>query len=161
MVSRYRDIYKHLSRIAETIHAGKAMPSDAEVMAEFKCSRTTARRAYALLHEQGRVRIVPGRGRYVVRAGHVAVGETIADAMARELRRGIASGDLPEGSQLSPPSQLSARHGAHRATGRAAYELCEAGGLVRLEGRRWFVEDGAYARANVAGTGPAGPLAGP
>lgn len=161
----YRIIYEELLLVAHrrlALAPSSPMPSEIEVMEIFGCSRTTARRAYALLHEEGRVETVPGRGRYAVREGRgIQIGKTVRELIADELRRGIASGDLPENEQILPPSSVGRRFGAHRATARSAYELLEGEGLLRLDSRRWYVEDGAYVRANTARRGPAGPLAGP
>ena len=47
---------------------GSRIPTEAEIIEEFEVARTTARRAIALLRDDGLVYTVPQRGSYV--AGH-------------------------------------------------------------------------------------------
>ncbi|MGW0775165.1 GntR family transcriptional regulator [Streptomyces sp. NPDC054802] len=45
----------------------RAIPSESQIMGEFGVARGTARKAIALLADQGMVRTVPGRGSFVER----------------------------------------------------------------------------------------------
>jgi GntR family transcriptional regulator len=45
---------------------GRKIPSESDLVGEFGVARTTARRAVALLRDQGWITTVPGRGSYVV-----------------------------------------------------------------------------------------------
>lgn len=68
-VPRYRQI-AHILR--ERIGAGelepdRPIPSEAQIQQEFGVARETARRAVALLREEGYVVTVPGMGTYVRR----------------------------------------------------------------------------------------------
>src|ERR1700733_1105540 len=56
-VARYYLLYEHLSGALNdgTIPAGGALPSEPELVARHKLSRTTVRRALARLEEEGRI----------------------------------------------------------------------------------------------------------
>jgi GntR family transcriptional regulator len=56
-VARYYLLYEHLSGALNdgTIPAGGALPSEPELVARYKLSRTTVRRALARLEEEGRI----------------------------------------------------------------------------------------------------------
>ena len=56
-VARYYLLYEHLSGALNdgTIPAGAALPSEPELVARYKLSRTTVRRALARLEEEGRI----------------------------------------------------------------------------------------------------------
>jgi GntR family transcriptional regulator len=56
-VARYYLLYEHLSGALKdgTIPAGGALPSEPELVARYKLSRTTVRRALARLEEEGRI----------------------------------------------------------------------------------------------------------
>lgn len=89
-VPRYRRIEQSLrSRIAE-MHPGDALPSDAELCAEFGVSRMTARNAMQRLAEEGLIQRQPGRGSFVAeppahrRANHLM---SFSHEMARLGRR--------------------------------------------------------------------------
>ena len=68
-VPRYRQI---AGILRERIEAGelepdRPIPSEAQIQGEFGVARETARRAVALLREEGYVVTVPGMGTYVKR----------------------------------------------------------------------------------------------
>ena len=48
------------------LEVGRPLPSLPQIMGEYEVSRGTARRAADLLAEEGLVRTVPGKGRYVI-----------------------------------------------------------------------------------------------
>ncbi|MEV0613260.1 GntR family transcriptional regulator [Nonomuraea sp. NPDC050404] len=67
-------IYQQIAAVVlERIEDGsyqpnRAIPSEAEMCAEFNVSRNTVRAAIRSLNERGAVRTVPGRGTFVVAA---------------------------------------------------------------------------------------------
>ena len=69
-VPPYRQVaYVLRDRIESGQYApGSRIPTEAEIIEEFEVARTTARRAIALLRDDGLVYTVPQRGSYV--AGH-------------------------------------------------------------------------------------------
>lgn len=66
-VPRYRQIAAIVrERITSgELEPGRPIPSEAQIQAEFGVARETARRAVALLREEGHVVTVPGMGTYV------------------------------------------------------------------------------------------------
>lgn len=68
-VPRYRQIAGILrGRIeASELEPDRPIPSEAQIQQEFGVARETARRAVALLREEGYVVTVPGMGTYVKR----------------------------------------------------------------------------------------------
>jgi DNA-binding GntR family transcriptional regulator len=68
-VPRYRQIAAILSeRIADgELQPDRPIPSEAQIQQEFGVARETARKAVALLRDQGLVITVPGMGTYVAR----------------------------------------------------------------------------------------------
>lgn len=67
----YGKIAKALrARIARGDFEGKLpLPSEVQIMDEFECSRDTARRAIALLRDEGLVETIPQIGTFVREAG--------------------------------------------------------------------------------------------
>src|ERR1700749_87122 len=65
-VARYYLLYEHLSGALNdgTIPAGGALPSEPELVARYKLSRTTVRRALARLEEEGRIISRRGSGTF-------------------------------------------------------------------------------------------------
>lgn len=120
---------------------GDRVPSEAVLGAEFGVSRTTVRRALAVLEDAGVVRVDRGRGRVVgggpVRA--VALHVEIAARVRARIREGI----YPPGSVLPSESALAASEGASRSTVRAALGLLEGEGLVVARQGRGRVVAGA------------------
>jgi GntR family transcriptional regulator len=65
-------VYQQLAAILRTrieageIPAGRAVPSETTLMQEYGLARETVRKAVRVLRDEGLVRIVQGRGAYVV-----------------------------------------------------------------------------------------------
>jgi DNA-binding GntR family transcriptional regulator len=68
-VPRYRQIAVILRERIESgeLEPDRPIPSEAQIQQEFGVARETARRAVALLREEGYVVTVPGMGTYVKR----------------------------------------------------------------------------------------------
>ncbi|WP_174545573.1 winged helix-turn-helix domain-containing protein [Nocardiopsis dassonvillei] len=122
-------------QIAETLRdrfgdapEGSPVPSEAALGAEFDVSRTTIRRALAVLEDAGVVRVDRGRGR-VVGGGPVRTVALHVE-IAAKLRARIRQGIYPPGSVLPSESALAASEGASRSTVRAALGVLEGEGLV-------------------------------
>ncbi|MEU5853898.1 GntR family transcriptional regulator [Nocardiopsis dassonvillei] len=124
--------YRQIAEVLRVRFAGSAdgtpVPSEAALGAEFGVSRTTVRRALAVLEDEGVVRVDPGRGR-VVGGGPVRTVALHVEIAAR-VRDRIAEGVYPPGSTLPSESALAASEGASRSTARAALGLLEGEGLV-------------------------------
>jgi len=118
---------------------GSALPSEAELCAEFGVARNTARRGLAVLEAEGLIVTVPAKGRIVVASG-VRVAPYRYQAIAAEWRERIMRGDLPHGAALPSEAHLRRRYGVSRTTVRQALAVLEAEGLVVAEhGRGRFV----------------------
>lgn len=137
----YQQIAEALKvRFADT-PVGSPVPSEAALGAEFGVSRTTVRRALAVLEDVGVVRVDRGRGR-VVGAGPVRTSPLHVEIAAR-VRARIREGIYPPGSTLPSESALAASEGASRSTVRHAYRVLEDEGLVVAKQGRGRVVAGA------------------
>jgi DNA-binding GntR family transcriptional regulator len=114
------------------------LPSEAELCRTFGVARNTARRALAILEDEGLLVTVPSKGR-------VVPGESTAvpyryQVIAGELREQIERGDLAPGAALSSEAELRRRFAASRNTVRQALSVLEREGLIVAEhGRGRFV----------------------
>ncbi|MFG1961486.1 GntR family transcriptional regulator [Nonomuraea sp. NPDC049028] len=117
---------------------GSVLPSEAELCRTFGVARNTARRALAVLEDEGLLVTVPSKGR-------VVSGESMAvpyryQMIAGELREQIERGDLAPGAALPSEAELRRRFAASRNTVRQALSVLEREGLVVAEhGRGRFV----------------------
>lgn len=121
--------------------AGEALPSEAELCAEFAVARNTVRRALALLEADGLIMTVPSKGRVVRhRDGSPGAVPYRYAQIAAELREQIHTGTLGVGAALPSEAELRRRYGASRNTVRQALALLERESLVVTEhGRGRFV----------------------
>lgn len=115
---------------------GGPVPSEAALSREFGVSRTTVRRALAVLEKAGLVRAAPGVGRVVATSEERArpTGKESAPfrVIARDLRRRITSGDLAAGDPLPSEADLQRAYGVSRGTARHAFAALEGAGLVAV-----------------------------
>ncbi|MDH2424705.1 winged helix-turn-helix domain-containing protein [Sphaerisporangium sp. TRM90804] len=145
-----RHIYVQVAEIlrqrltAGEIKPGEALPSEAELQREFGIARTTARRAVALLREDGVVHTVPNEGTFAGPAGEQARQRDRDLPMFRKIARDIA--DQIAGGAIQPrrpiPSEttLMQRYEVARETVRRAVSLLREQGWVYTQPQR-----GSYA----------------
>jgi DNA-binding GntR family transcriptional regulator len=127
----YQRIAVELTRRIDAgeLKVGALLPSEASLAAEFQVARGTVRAALSVLEVDGRIEVVPGRGRRVAGKGAAApsaVYEVIADA----LRTRAGQGEYQDGAPLPSEAALMAEFDASRNTVRRAYELLEQEGMV-------------------------------
>jgi DNA-binding GntR family transcriptional regulator len=123
--------------------AGDALPSEAELCAEFRVARNTVRRALGLLEAEGLILTIPSKGRLVRHRDcpPVAVPYRYAQ-IAFDLREQIRAGVLAVGAALPSETELRRRYGTSRNTVRNALMLLEREGvIVTLQGKGRFVRD--------------------
>lgn len=142
-------------QIAETLRGriargelapGAPVPSEAALGQEFGVSRTTIRRALALLEAERLVRALPGTGRIVCAPSEEGGEDTIQQPqyrrIAADLRDQITRGALAPGAALPSEAALVERYGVSRGTARQALSELEGAGLVRsVHGKGRFVRD--------------------
>lgn len=126
------------ARIASgELPAGALLPSEAELCQEFTVARNTARRALAVLEDEGLIATFPGKGRAV--CGDVPTLYTYL-RIAAELRQRIDSGDLGPGDVVPSEATLVSRYGVARGTARQALAHLETAGLIEVRhGKGRFV----------------------
>lgn len=123
------------ARIQEgALAAGGPLPSEAALMREYAVSRTTVRRALAVLEAGSLVRTEPGVGRVVAttqeRARAPQKTEASFRTIAHNLRQRIADGEFAPGDPLPSETDLQRAYRVSRTTVRAAYSALEGAGLV-------------------------------
>ena len=121
-------------------HAGAALPSEAQLSAEWGVTRTTIRRALEVLEADELVEVIPGRGRFVRSAPGDLPREpsTRLEQVAATLRSEISSGEL--NGRLASEAKLAERFGVAQGTARQALQRLEEDGVVTaVHGRGWFV----------------------
>ena len=137
----YQQIADALRGRLVDVPGGGRVPSEAALGCEFGVSRTTVRRALAVLESEGVIRVDPGRGR-VVGSGPVRTAALHVEIASR-LRFRIREGACPPGSTLPSESALASAEGVSRSTARAAYRVLEGEGLVvAQQGRKRVVVSG-------------------
>ena len=119
--------------------SGDALPSEAQLLAEWGVTRTTIRRALGVLEGENLIEAMPGRGRYVRSAGNssrkpAARFEIIAATLREEISR------KPHGARLDRETKLAERFQVAQGTIRQALGSLEAEGLIHAaQGQGWFV----------------------
>jgi DNA-binding GntR family transcriptional regulator len=144
VTGRRLDLFDALAQpLRDRIHAGELvpgalLPSESELARAAGTKRYSVRKALALLHKEGLIGPIPGRGWAVSALGGVA--EEPAEEpnalpryrqIAAELRAAIETGQLTPGAVLPSESTLIARHQVSRSTVRHALALLESDGLIR------------------------------
>jgi len=132
-VPLYQQLADHIrQRIADgTLQRGQAVPSEAQLMAEFGVARITARKAIEVLRGQGVIHTVQGRGSYVGPPGTPpAAPETKAARIAAELAQEIRAGRYQRDYPLPSETTLQQRFGVAKGTIRAAVALLREQGWV-------------------------------
>ncbi|WP_169983545.1 GntR family transcriptional regulator [Microbispora sp. H10836] len=128
-------------RIATGVYpAGRALPSETALTAEFRVARNTVRRALRTLEAEGLIVTVPSKGRLVQGPGAPVDASYRYQLIARELRRRIERGDLGPGDLLPSEAELRWLYDASRNTVRQAFaELEREGLIVSRQGKGRFV----------------------
>ncbi|MEU8252264.1 GntR family transcriptional regulator [Nonomuraea sp. NPDC048916] len=121
--------------VAGEYPAGSALPSEAELCAEFGVARNTARRGLAVLEDEGLIVTIPAKGRVVSGAPTMPYRyRQIADDLREEITRGELGPAVPS------EAALRRRYAASRNTVRQALAVLELEGLIVAEhGRGRFV----------------------
>jgi GntR family transcriptional regulator len=112
-VTRYQQLYTVL---AQSLSDGDfdlagPLPSEPELVKRFRVSRTTVRRAFALLEREGRIFRRRGSGTYATRSGARTPLSVAIDNLYDETQttRG-ASADVVQWAEMAVPSHLRARY---------------------------------------------------
>jgi GntR family transcriptional regulator len=97
-----------------------------------------------MLHEEGLIETLPGRGRVVRPEKERGVSSNPKPPqykkIADEIRDAIKDGRFPSGARLPAESDLRERHRVARGTVRLALADLSVSGLVRpVHGKGWFV----------------------
>jgi DNA-binding GntR family transcriptional regulator len=122
----YLVVAEALRQVAGEVQSGEALPSEADLMAQYGVSRTTIRRALKVLADDGLIESTPGVGWRPTDAGRED-RRSLAERMA-EL---ISAEGLTVGAPFPSEVALSHRFGVSRNTVRKA--------LGELEGRGFLV----------------------
>src|SRR5690242_539985 len=127
-VSGYQAVARQLRTwiAAGQVVAGQRLPAETEIAARFGVARDTVRRALAMLADEGMVRIVHGRGTFVVSAGASLPGEPKYAVVTAAVAGQIAKGKLPVGAVVPSEAEVQAEFGVSRTTARRAFAELEA-----------------------------------
>ncbi|AGT08563.1 GntR family transcriptional regulator [Paracoccus aminophilus] len=112
MTTQWRGLYDELAAAIQngTLKPGQRLPTEHEQSASRAISRNTVRRAYLALSQAGLIRIVNGRGSYVMQTG--LTYEIDSDSRFREVleRQGVASSiqTLSTGLGRAEPNEAEA-----------------------------------------------------
>jgi DNA-binding FadR family transcriptional regulator/8-oxo-dGTP pyrophosphatase MutT (NUDIX family) len=131
----YREIAAALSQeiTGGALVPDSALPSEELLAERFGVARETVRRALKFLEEQGMVRTVRGRGRFVTgNSGELALGTKHAQ-VAAALRQRIEAGKLTPGDPLPTEAEVCSQFDVSRTTARSAFAELERAGLARSE----------------------------
>lgn len=139
----FREIADRLrSSIASgELAAGAPLRSESELCTEYGVTRTTVRRAFGLLEDEGIVDVVPGRGRFVrLPAGSSAPRTgTRTEEVADSLRQQRENGTARDGELIGTETAIADRFGVSPGTARQALQdLAGQGFVTAVHGRGWF-----------------------
>lgn len=101
-VPRYRTIEQALRERIAALRPGDALPSDADLCAEFGVSRMTARSAMHQLAEEGLVVRLPGRGSYVAEPPAHRRADRLMSFSSEMTRRGRVPSSIIVGREIRP-----------------------------------------------------------
>lgn len=107
---------------------GTALPSEAELAAEYGVGRKTVRQALAELERAGDILNRPGRRRRV--AGEDRVHEALYEKIAAQAADEVASGVYEPGTEVPSESALCSHYGVSRATIRKALDELRRKGVI-------------------------------
>lgn len=139
MTGRRPDLFDALAQpLREQIRAGELaagalLPSESELARAAGTKRYSIRKALTLLHDEGLIGPIPGRGWAVVdRNAAAGAVDPLPHyrRIAAELRAAIEGGEFEVGSALPSEAELTSRHAVSRATVRHALALLESEGLI-------------------------------
>jgi DNA-binding GntR family transcriptional regulator len=135
-IGRRRGLFDALARpLREQMRSGELapgalIPSESALARAAGTKRYSILKALSLLHEEGLIEPVPGRGWAVLdRDAGTGVLPRYRQ-IAAELREAIEAGRLAPCSALPSEADLIARHAVSRATVRRACALLESDGLI-------------------------------
>jgi DNA-binding GntR family transcriptional regulator len=140
VAGRRLDLFHALARplreriLAGELAPGALLPSESELARAARTKRYSIRKALALLHREGLISPMPGRGWAVLGPSTATTGENGLLPRYRQiavgLRTAIETGELLPGSVLPSEADLIARHAVSRTTVRQAFALLESDGLI-------------------------------
>lgn len=131
---------------AGELRPGALLPSESELASAAGTKRYSIRKALNLLHDEGLIESIPGKGWAVVDPSAVDPAATGAlpryRRIAAELRTAIERGELPPEAVLPSEGELVVRHAVSRATVRQALALLESEGRISTHpGRGRYVRE--------------------
>jgi GntR family transcriptional regulator len=107
-VPRYRTIEQALRERIAGLRPGDALPSDAELCAEFEVSRMTARSAMQRLAEEGLVLRLPGRGSFVAEPPSHRRADRLISFSSEMTRRGRVPSSVIVDREIRPAWRAAA-----------------------------------------------------
>lgn len=128
----YRQIADDLRQMIESgdLPPGAMLPSEVSLARDRLVSRGTARAALAVLSDEGRIEVVPGRGRRVVGAPELPEQHSAWQRVAAAMRRRLSDGEFGSDEPLPSEAELVAEFRVSRNTVRRAYRQLVEEGLV-------------------------------
>lgn len=139
MTDRRLDLFDALAQpLRQQIRAGELapgvlLPSESELARAARTKRYSIRKALALLHEEGLISPIAGRGWVVVERSSASCAVDLLPRyrqIAAELRAAIEDGRISAGAALPSEADLIARYEVSRATVRQALAVLESDGLI-------------------------------